>query len=124
MYYLRKEQETSMLFTLFKLGLSAGVIAFASWLSGKRPDLAGFIISLPLLTLLVLPFSHAEHQDPANSIAFAKSIFLAVPLSLVFFVPFLLADRLPFGFWGLYTSGIILLAAVYFIHQWIFHYLT
>ncbi len=106
-----------MLLTLFKLGVSASLIAFASWLSGKKPELAGFIIALPLLTLLVLPFSYIEYQDPAASVRFAKSIFTAVPLSLFFFVPFLFADRIGLGFWGLYLSGIALLVVAYFAHQ-------
>lgn len=100
-----------------KLAVSASIIAFASWLSGKRPELAGFIIALPLVTLLVLPFSYIEYQDPEASVRFAKSIFIAVPLSLFFFVPFLLADRLQLGFWALYGSGLALLVAAYFLHQ-------
>src|SRR3989304_2810024 len=97
-----------------KIAISACVIAFASWLSNKKPDLAGFIIALPLGTLLVLLFSYAEYNDPAASIRFAKSIFVAVPMSLLFFVPFLLADKLPFGFWGIYAAGIALLVIGYF----------
>ncbi len=108
-----------MLFTFTKIAISAVTIAFASWLSGKKPELAGFIIALPLVTLLVLPLSHIEHQDPENSVRFAKSIFLAIPLSLVFFVPFLLATKIPLGFWGLYSTGLILLIGAYFMHQWI-----
>lgn len=73
-----------MLF-VFKMCLSAGVIAFASWLSGKRPELAGFIIALPLVTLLVLPFSFMEYQDAEKTVRFAQSIFIAIPLSLLFF---------------------------------------
>ncbi len=112
-----------MLFTAFKISLSALVIAFAAWLSGKRPEIAGFIVALPLVSLLVLPFSQIEHQDAENSVRFAKSIFLGVPLSLVFFIPFLMASKLPFSFWGLYVSGILLLVMVYFVHQWILAHL-
>lgn len=108
-----------MWFVVFKVFFSAGVLGFAAWLSGKRPELAGFVIGLPLLSLLTLPFSYAEYNDPAASIKFAQSIFTAVPLSLLFFVPFLLAAKLPFGFWGLYLSGIALLVAGYFIHRWV-----
>lgn len=112
-----------MYLTAAKLLISASVIAFASWLSGKRPELAGFIVALPLTTLLALAFSYAEHQDPANSVRFAKSILAAVPVSLLFFIPFLLADRLGIGFWGLYASGISLLAAGYFLHKVIISFL-
>lgn len=113
-----------MWFTVFKIAVSACVIAFASWLSGKRPDLAGFIIALPLVTLLVLPFSYAEYQSAETSVTFAKSIMLAVPLSLTFFIPFLFARPIMalmpegFAFWGLYGAGLLCLIASYFIHQY------
>lgn len=107
------------LFFGFKIATSASVVAFAAWLSGKKPELAGFIMALPLLTLLVLPFSHIEHHDPENSVKFAKSIFTAIPISLTFFIPFLLATKLPFGFWGLYASGIIMLVCGYFLHKYV-----
>lgn len=112
-----------MLFATFKIIFSACVIAFASWLAGKRPDLAGFIIALPLMTLLVLPFNFAEYQDPTNTVTFAKSILVAVPLSLTFFVPFLFADKIMviapegFGFWMVYGAGLLCLTAAYFVHQ-------
>lgn len=106
-----------MFLTVFKLVLSAGLISFASWLSGKKPELAGFIMALPLATLLVLPFSYMEYHDPAASVKFAQSIFLAVPLSLVFFVPFLLATKLGWSFPALYVSGLVLLVGAYFAHK-------
>lgn len=119
-----------MLFTAFKIILSACVIAFASWLSGKRPDLAGFIIAMPIMTLLVLPFSHAEYQDANVSVDFAKSIMLAVPLSLIFFIPFLAAkyylNIMPqeYAFWGMYVSGIIFLTIAYFLHGYLLKLMT
>jgi len=108
-----------MLFTAFKLLTSAGIIAFASWLSGKKPEMAGFIIGLPVLTLLVLPFSHMEYGDPENSVRFAKSIFAAIPISLMFFLPFLFAGRLLNGFWAMYIAGIVLLVIGYFLHKYV-----
>lgn len=107
-----------MLFASFKVITSALIIAFASWLSGKKPELAGFIVALPLVTLLALAFSHIEHQNPDNSVRFAQSVFTAIPLTLLFFVPFLLASKLQLGFWWLYGSGLILLAGAWFIHKW------
>lgn len=102
-----------------KIAISAVVIAFASWLAGKRPDLAGFIIALPISTLLVLAFSYGEYKDPQKSVDFALSILTAIPLSLLFFVPFLLAKKFPMPFWGMYASGIGLIAIGYFIHAYI-----
>ena len=108
-----------MLFAAFKIGMSALIIAFSAWLSGKRPELAGFIVALPLVTLLTLAFSHLEYKDTENTILFAKSVFAAIPLTLLFFVPFLLAEKIPFGFWGIYATGLVLLACGYFAHRWI-----
>lgn len=95
------------------------LIAFSSWLAGKKPELAGFIVALPLTTLLALAFAQIEYQNPENSVKFAQSIFIAVPLSLLFFVPFLAATKLNWPFWGLYAGGLVLLGAGYFVHQWI-----
>ena len=114
-----------MVFTAFKLIISAIIIAFSSWLAGKKPELAGFIVALPLVTLLVLPLSYAEYQNPENAAVFAKSIFLAIPLTLTFFIPFLAANKImplvpsAWGFWVLYGSGIACLAAAYFTHQYL-----
>ena len=68
------------LVTLAKFLLTASVIVFASWLSQKRPDLAGFIIALPLASLLALARAHLQHGGAEKSIAFGQSIFLAVPV--------------------------------------------
>lgn len=105
-----------MLFML-KIVISATFISLASWLSAKRPDLAGFIIALPIASLLALAFSHLEHRDAATSITFAKSILLAVPASYLFFVPFFLAERFSLGFWTCYGAGLALLAIGYALHQ-------
>ncbi len=112
-----------MWFAAAKVIISAGVIAFSSWLAGKRPDLAGFIIALPLATLLALPFAHMSFQDPENSIRFARSILVAVPLSLTFFVPFLLAGKLQWPFWALYVTGILCIGIAYAVHRFIMNYI-
>lgn len=97
---------------------AALIISFASWLAGKRPELAGFIIALPLSTLLALAFSFAEHRDPATSVLFAKSIFVAIPVTMLFFIPFLAAEKLNLSFPVIYLSGVAFLVAGYFIHRW------
>jgi hypothetical protein len=45
-----------------KLILAATVIGYASWLSDKKPVLAGFIVALPLVSILALLFSYIEHK--------------------------------------------------------------
>ena len=110
-----------MIFAAIKIVISAVVIAFSSWLAGKRPELAGFIIALPMATLLALPFSYAEFQDPDATVKYARSILVALPLSLFFFIPFVLAEKLQGtimgGFWGMYISGLACLVVAYFVHR-------
>ena len=106
-----------MLLLISKTIIAALLISFASWLSGKRPDLAGYIIALPITSLIVLVFAHTEHQNPAMSIAFAKSIFVGIPISLLFFVPFLMAEKVSIPFWGCYFGGIGLLVIGFFLHK-------
>lgn len=102
-----------------KILLSSIIISFVSWLSGKKIGLAGFLTALPLTTLLALAFSQLEWKDSAQSVEYAKSVFVAVPVSLLFFVPFLLANKFNFNFWTCYALGIVLLGIGYFIHSYI-----
>ncbi|MFQ5450733.1 MAG: hypothetical protein ACE5E9_08880 [Nitrospinaceae bacterium] len=112
-----------MLLFISKTVIAALLISFSSWLSEKQPNLAGFIVALPMATIIVLVFAHTEHQNPATSIAFAKSIFVGVPISLLFFVPFLLAEKLNISFWSCYLGGIALLVIGFFLHKAILTFL-
>ena len=98
-----------MWLTIGKTLIAAIIISFVSWLSGKKTG-------LPLTTLLALAFSQLEWGNSTQSVEYAKSVFLAIPVSLLFFVPFLFAQKLNLSFWGCYFSGIVLLGFGYFIH--------
>ncbi len=102
-----------------KIVIAAILISSVSWLSGKKIGLAGFLTALPLTTLIALAFSHVEWGDPKQSVEYAKSIFVAIPVSLLFFIPFFLADKFNLNFWSCYTSGIVLLGVGYFVHQFV-----
>ena len=104
---------------IFKILLAASVIAFTSWLSNKKPELAGFIIALPIASILVILFSYIEHKNINNTVIFAKSILIGVPVSYLFFLPFFFAKQLDFNFWLIYFSGIALLIIGYFIHKYV-----
>jgi len=67
-------------------------------------------------TLIALTYSHLEWGNSQQSIQYAKNIFVAVPLSLLF----LLAQKLNIGFWTCYSSGIVLLGVGYFVHSYLF----
>lgn len=105
-----------MIFALNVL-VSAVVISTASWLSGRLPTAAGFFVAMPLATMLVLPLSYLQHGSVENSVTMAKSVLLAIPISLTFFVPFLLAERLALSFWQAYALGCAALPLGYFVHR-------
>jgi carbon starvation protein CstA len=104
---------------LLKVLLAALVIAFASWLSGKKPELSGFIIALPIASIIAIAFSYLEHKNTENTVIFAKSILIGVPVSYLFFVPFFVAKSLSMNFWMIYGLGITLLVFGYFVHKYL-----
>ncbi|MCT4640732.1 MAG: hypothetical protein N4A33_00440 [Bacteriovoracaceae bacterium] len=106
-----------MIITIGKTIVAAIVISVVSWLSGKKTVMAGFLTALPITSLLALGFSQMQWKDPSQSVAYAKSIFVAIPVSLLFFIPFLLAQKLNLSFWTCYCSGVILLGVGYYIHS-------
>ena len=84
---------------LSKVLLAALVIAFASWLSGKKPELSGFIIALPIASIIAIAFSYLEHKNTENTVIFAKNFNM--------------------NFWMIYGLGIILLILGYFVHKYL-----
>lgn len=104
------------MFMVFKITIAACVVAFASWLSGKKPELAGFITALPLVSIMAIAFSYAQHHDASATSQYARSIIFAVPVSWLFFLPFFFTDKIG-GFWSAWAAGLMLLVVGYFIHQ-------
>ena len=109
---------------IIKVFAAALIIAFTSWLSGKKPDLAGFIIALPMVSILALLFSYLEHRSAEASITLAKSVMVGVPVSYLFFLPFFLADRFGWGFWVPYVTGFLLIGVGFVIHSQIMNWIN
>ncbi|MCE2964769.1 MAG: hypothetical protein LW855_03150 [Alphaproteobacteria bacterium] len=107
-----------------KIAIAVTIILGTSWLSGKRPELAGFLTALPLVSILALAFSYTDHQSLALSSKYARSIIIAVPVSWLFFLPFFFAERLQLSFWQTWGLGLVLLAGGYFLHQTILRWLA
>lgn len=97
--------------------VSAVVIGLAAWVSRRYPVTAGFFVALPLATMLVLPLSYLQHRDAQSTFVLAKSIFAALPLTLLFFAPFLLRTRFELSFWTAYAVGCALLPLGYLAHR-------
>ena len=108
-----------MIFFTLKIVLAAIIIAFASWLSGQNPKIAGFIIALPLVSLIAIALSYYEHNDIEKTVLFTKSILIAVPVSYLFFLPFFFSKSLNMNFFLIYGTGLGLLIIGFFIHKYI-----
>ena len=101
-----------MLFWI-KILISSFIIAGASHLAGRKPMLAGFIVALPLTSLLSLTWAYIEHRDMQKVNDFAVSILVAVPLSLAFFIPFCMNRWLKMNFVLSLVLGILCIGMVY-----------
>lgn len=95
--------------------VSAVVIGVAAWISRRYPVSAGFLIAMPLATMLALPLAYAQHRDAVSVFEMARSILVALPITVLFFVPFLFRERL--SFWVAYGLGCLLLPIGYVVHR-------
>lgn len=100
------------------------IISFASWMAGRMPILAGFLVALPISTAILLPMSYLEHGSFEQTVVLAKSVAVAVPLTLSFFVPFFLASRLGLGFWAAYPLAFVCLGAGFLVHRALMNWLV
>ena len=107
-------------FFVAKIVLSGLIIAGISWLAGKNPSLAGFLIALPILSVLAIGFSYFQYRDMGKINEFATSILVSLPISTLFFVPFLLNRWTKWSFSPTLLAGLGLLAIGYLIHSRIF----
>jgi hypothetical protein len=109
----------SLLFVA-KVLVSALVIALASEIAKRDPFLGALLVALPLTSLLAMSWLFAETRDNTLVTRFARDILLWVPVSLVFFVPFLLEARTRLGFVPNLLSGVVLLVAAVWIIRRLF----
>ena|SRR3989344_5513984 len=99
--------------TLFiaKVLISAVIIGAATEVAKRHPFWGAVIIALPLTSILAMSWLYAETRDNLLLTQFAKDIFLIVPVSLVFFLPFLLERKTSLGFIANMLIGLVLLSA-------------
>ncbi len=107
------------MFFLFKVLVSACVIALAAWLSGKFPRAAGFLVALPLTTMLVLPLAYIEYHDTGQIAVMAKSILIALPGIAIFLLPFLFGGRWGVPFWLAYVVACLWLIPAFYLHRFL-----
>jgi hypothetical protein len=95
---------------LVKVVVSALVIALASELAKRDSFWGALLVALPLTSILAISWLYAETRDNLLVTRFARDIFLLVPGSLLFFLPFLLETKTRLGFLPNLIAGLVLLA--------------
>jgi len=93
-----------------KLVVSALVIAAATELAKKDVFWGAVLIALPLTSILAMSWLYVETRDDALVARFARDVLALVPVSLLFFAPFLLETRTRLGFVPNLVIGLVLLA--------------
>lgn len=106
----------TLLFAL-KVFISAVVIAGTSSLAGRYPTLAGFVVALPISTILALSFTYWQTGSGETAAKFGLSILVAIPASLLFFLPLLFYGRFKGSFWPYMGAGVALLYVSYFVQK-------
>ena len=95
---------------LVKVVVSALVIALASELAKRDSFWGALLVAMPLTSILAISWLYAETRDNLLVTRFARDIFLLVPGSLLFFLPFLLETKTRLGFLPNLIAGLALLA--------------
>lgn len=101
---------------IFKTFLGGMIVGLCSYLAARSPELAGFIVALPLISLVVLVFAYTENGEAAT-VSLAKNIFWGVPISTLFFVPFLFSEKLNLPFWPSFVLGLLCIGVGYYAQK-------
>jgi hypothetical protein len=109
--------DRDILLFMGKTLVSALLIAGLSSLAGRFPVLAGYLIALPLSTIMAVSFLYAQTGNGDLAAKFALSILAAIPVTMMFFVPFLLYSRFKGSFWLYVLAGIAILYLGFFIQR-------
>lgn len=94
---------------IIKILISAILIVCASEIAKRSSFWGALIIVMPINSILSLCVYYFDTKDSARTADYAKEIFTLVPLSLVFFIPFLLAHKTGWSFGINILAGFILL---------------
>lgn len=95
---------------LLKVAVSALVVALASELAKRDSFWGALLVALPLTSILAIGWLYAETRDNVLVTRLARDIFLLVPGSLLFFLPFLVESKTRLGFFPNLAIGLGLMA--------------
>lgn len=100
---------------IIKTLLSSVLIAVSTEIAKRNPGLGGIILALPLTSMIAFIFMGAQGADPHSLSEYAKSMFIFVPISLVFFLPFIIPMTQNWNFSLKFFLGFFTLVLLNFI---------
>jgi hypothetical protein len=95
-----------VLIYLIKLCLTLAVILVSSEIAKRSPSLGAFIVVLPIVSILSMTWLYWDTKDAAKVSAYAREILYLVPLSMIFFVPFVFEQRSHWPYWLNFLIGL------------------
>lgn len=103
-----------MLFFI-KVLVSALIITLSTEIAKRSPTLGGLILALPISSIIAFAVMGFEGTDPVAFTTYAKTVFILVPVSLIFFLPFILPWFQTWPVVGKFALGISALTLCNFI---------
>lgn len=104
-----------MMIFILKVLISSIIIAVSTEVAKRNPGFGGLILALPLTSIIAFAFMGYQNAD-ANSLSnYAKSTLVFVPISLVFFLPFVIPSFQHWNFLYKFFLGIVSLTALNWI---------
>lgn len=113
-------EDTVMIQFIIKIALSLAVIVTASQVAKRLPSLGGLIATMPLTTLVVLLWIHADQPDDYETMArYTQGVLWGIFPSIAFFLVVLACLNRQWPMWQVLSTafGAWLLGAL--LHQWI-----
>lgn len=88
--------------------LTGVIVVGVSEIAGRIPRLGGLILSLPFISIVAFIMTWSNSPKPEVISNLAQEMLILIPLTLVFYVPFLFFNQNNFSFWMALALGIIL----------------
>lgn len=107
------------MFYLIKLAISSAIILLVSEIAKRLPTLGALILSIPLISIMAMCWLYFETRDITKVDAVARSIYIPVLISLVFFLSFSILVKYNFGFILAMLSAIVIMMACYSVYYFL-----
>ena len=101
------------MFIIVKTIATILIILGITEISGKFPKLAGFLASMPIISLLIVIFSHIQYGNNFDMIKFYKGMLVGLPTLIVFYSPFLFIKN----FYLCLLLGFVFLTIIFFTYK-------